>query len=76
MTLRLLSLRFESDNNLSGYFYCTAPKTRWDIITQIPPMLVANLYTSKFQRDKKEMQRKNGSKKVLFAGETNGVEHQ
>jgi hypothetical protein len=33
--------------------YRTAPKTRWVIITQIPPMLVANFYTLKFQKKRK-----------------------
>jgi hypothetical protein len=54
--------------------YCTAPKTRWAIITQIPPMLVANFYTLKFQK-KRNAKKENGSKKVLFKKETNGVEH-
>jgi hypothetical protein len=77
MTFKIIKIsacKRQKSQRLFKVHYRTARKTRWVIITQIPPTLLANFYTLKFQ--KKKCKEKKGSKKVLFEGETNGVEHQ
>ena len=69
--IKISACKRQKSQRLFKAHYRTAPKTRWVTITQIPPTLLANFYTLKFQKNKS----KNDSKKVLFEGETNGVEH-
>jgi hypothetical protein len=70
--IKISACKRQKSQRLFKAHYRTAPKTRWVTITQIPPTLLANFYTLKFQKKKC----KKDSKKVLFEGETNGVEHQ
>jgi hypothetical protein len=70
--IKISACKRQKSQRLFKAHYHTAPKIRWVTITQIPPELLANFYTLKFQKKKC----KKDSKKVLLEGETNGVGQQ
>jgi hypothetical protein len=67
--IKISACKRQKSQRLFKAHYHNAPKTRWVTITHIPPKLLANFYTLKFQKKKC----KTDSKKVLLEGETNGV---